>query len=148
MYKTYIWGNYEPLQQKARKQCANMPLLDLPCMYSGSKQLVPHFSAGLFSGEADTECLTRLSFHHPASQDNYTYTVYSHLSFKSSLMHGVRVLINIGDSISMAIIMSRTEGILYKDKDHPLLLLDTVQFPFLDTILQLLPTSRHRYTNS
>ena len=64
-------------------------------------------------------------------------------------MYGVGVLINIGDSISSC--MSRTEGILYKDKDHPLLLLDTVQFiivPFPDTILQLLPTSRHRYTNS
>ena len=60
MYKTYLWGNYELLQQKARKQCANMPLF---LHVQWEQTIVPHFSAGLFSGEADTdcECLTRLS---------------------------------------------------------------------------------------
>ena len=34
-----LWGDYELLQQKARQQCANMPLLDLPCMYSVNKHV-------------------------------------------------------------------------------------------------------------
>ena len=51
--------------------------------------IVPHFSAGMFSGEADTdcECLTRLSFHHPGTLlhrmriNNYTVVIQTLVSF-------------------------------------------------------------------
>ena len=70
-YKTYLWGYYELLQQKARQQCANMPLWlpDLPLHVQWEQTIVPHFSAGLFSGEADTDCegLTSTYYSHPNS---------------------------------------------------------------------------------